>query len=65
MRDQVKAIDDGMAFSPWHGISAHQPLGSVMRARKAAYKMSADFRGQRNGCPMHEPGVSEPPNTGS
>jgi hypothetical protein len=51
----VKAIDDGMSFSPWHGISAHRPLGSVMRARKAAYKMSADFRGQRNGCPMHEP----------
>jgi hypothetical protein len=51
----VKAIDDGMSFSPWHGISAHQPLGSVMRARKAAYKMSAEFRGTRNGCPMHEP----------
>jgi hypothetical protein len=51
----VKAIDDGMSFSPWHGISAHQPLGSVMRVRKASYKMSADFRGERNGCPMHEP----------
>jgi hypothetical protein len=53
--DNVKAIDDGMSFSPWHGISAHQPLGSVMRVRKAAYKMSADFRGERNGCPMREP----------
>jgi hypothetical protein len=48
----VKAIDDGMSFSPWHGISAHQPLGSIMRARKVAYKMSAEFRGERNGCPM-------------
>jgi hypothetical protein len=57
----MKAIDDGMAFSPWHGISAHQPLGSVMRARKAAYKMSAEFRGKRNGCPMHEPRVAETP----
>jgi hypothetical protein len=54
----VKAIDDGMSFSPWHGISAHQPLGSVMRARKAAYKMSAEFRGRRNGCPMHEPRIA-------
>jgi hypothetical protein len=26
-----------------------------MRARKAAYKMSAEFRSERNGCPMHEP----------
>jgi hypothetical protein len=57
----VKAIDDGMAFSPWHGISAHQPLGSIMRARNAAYKMSAEFRGQRNGCPMHEPRISREP----
>jgi hypothetical protein len=51
----IRAIDDGTSFSPWHGITAHQPLGSIMRARQAAYKMSADFRGQRNGCPMHEP----------
>jgi hypothetical protein len=57
----VRAVDDGMAFSPWHGISAHQPLGSIMRARKAAYKMSAEFRGQRNGCPMHEPRISPDP----
>jgi hypothetical protein len=55
----VKDIDDGMAFSPWHGISTHQPLGSVMRARKAAYRMSADFRGQHNGCPMHEPRIAD------
>jgi hypothetical protein len=55
----VKAIDDGMSFSPWHGIRAHQPLGSIMRVRKAAYEMSAGFRGERNGCPMHEPRVLE------
>lgn len=53
--DNIKAVDDGMSFSPWHGLAAHQPLGSVMRVRRAAYKMSADFRGERNGCPMHEP----------
>jgi hypothetical protein len=57
----VKAIDDGMAFSPWHGISAHQPLGSVMRVRKAAYKSSAEFRGKHNGCPMQEPRISRNP----
>ncbi len=57
----TRAIDDGMAFSPWHGISAHQPLGSIMRVRKAAYKMSAEFRGQRNACPMHEPRISSDP----
>jgi hypothetical protein len=44
-----------MSFSPWHGLAAHQPLGSVMRARKETYRASAKFRGERNGCPMHEP----------
>lgn len=52
---RVKAVDDGMAFSPWHGLAAHRPLGSVMRARKDTYRNSAQFRGERNGCPMHEP----------
>jgi hypothetical protein len=51
----VKAIDDGMSFSPWHGITAHRPLGSIMRVRKQAYQSSAGFRGSHNGCPMHEP----------
>lgn len=51
----VTAIDDGMSFSPWHGLAAHQPLGSIMRVRKDVYKNSASFRGARNGCPMHEP----------
>ena len=51
----VKAIDDGMAFSPWHGITAHQPLGSIMRLRKLAYQRSAAFRSQRNETPVTEP----------
>lgn len=50
-----KEMDDGLAFSPWHGIEAHRPLGSVMRARRVAYQASADFRGRHSGCPMHEP----------
>jgi hypothetical protein len=48
-------VDDGMAFSPWHGLEAHRPLGSIMRLRKAVYAMSADFRSTRNRCPIHEP----------
>lgn len=53
---KVRHVDDGMSFSPWHGLTAHRPLGSVMRARKETYQASARFRGERNGCPMHEPG---------
>jgi hypothetical protein len=48
-------IDDGMAFSPWHGLAAHRPLGGVMRVRKPSYDMSSTFRGEHNGCPMSEP----------
>ncbi|AKF44982.1 catalase family protein [Pseudomonas syringae pv. syringae] len=51
----VQEIDEAMAFSPWHGLEAHRPLGGVMRVRKPAYEHSAGFRSQHNGCPMHEP----------
>ncbi|WCT74457.1 catalase family protein [Sphingomonas naphthae] len=50
-----EATEDALSFSPWHGLAAHQPLGGVNRARKDPYKMSADYRGKFNGCPMHEP----------
>jgi hypothetical protein len=51
------AVDDGLAFSPWHGLAAHRPLGSINRARKPAYEMSAGYRAEHNGCPIHEPGA--------
>ncbi|MGY2048069.1 catalase family protein [Methylobacterium sp. JK268] len=53
--EKVRVIEDGLAFSPWHGIAAHRPLGSIMRARRAVYPASSAFRAQRNGCPIHEP----------
>jgi hypothetical protein len=49
------AVDDGMSFSPWQGVQAHRPIGSVMRVRKEAYRMSAEFRGQHNGKRIEEP----------
>jgi len=50
-----RAIDDGMSFSPWHGIVAHRPIGSIMRIRKAAYRFSAGFRARHNGQSTAEP----------
>ena len=50
-----QAVDDGMAFSPWTGLAAHRPLGSIMRVRKAAYEASAQFRADKNGHPVVEP----------
>ena len=53
--ERARQVDDGLSFSPWHGVLAHQPLGSVNRARASAYPLSAGFRAAHNGCPMHEP----------
>lgn len=50
-----KTVDDGYAFSVWHGVEAHRPLGRINRVRKDNYKAAAEFRGRANGCPMHEP----------
>jgi len=50
-----KAVDDGYSFSPWHGLAAHRPLGSIMRVRKATYEASTQARARHGGCPIHEP----------
>jgi hypothetical protein len=49
------AVDDGMSFSPWHGLAAHRPLGGIMRARKAAYEKARMFRAERNRRVIEEP----------
>lgn len=52
---RVAGIDDGLSFSPWHGLAAHQPLGGIMRSRRATYEMSAQFRAEHNHVPVKEP----------
>jgi hypothetical protein len=52
---RAAVLDDGTSFSPWHGIEDHRPLGSVMRARKAAYEASVKFRAGHNAQPIIEP----------
>jgi catalase len=50
-----EAVDDGMSFSPWHGLEDHRPLGELMRIRKTVYHRSQQFRSERNRCPVREP----------
>jgi hypothetical protein len=59
--NRADAVDDGMAFSPWHGLAAHRPLGSIMRLRRAAYEMSSRFRADHNHHPVQEPRSFDPP----
>jgi hypothetical protein len=49
------AVDDGMSFTPWHGLAAHRPLGGIMRVRKAVYEMAKKFRAEKNGRVIEEP----------
>jgi len=53
--ERSKAVDDQMSFSPWHGLAAHRPLGSVNRVRKLVYETAARFRAERDGVCIAEP----------
>ena len=48
--------DDVLSFSPWNGVEAHRPLGSIMRVRKPAYERSTAFRHAQNAIERLEPG---------
>ncbi len=47
--------DDVLSFNPWHGVRAHQPLGSIMRVRIKAYERSTRYRHEMNAQPRLEP----------
>ncbi|WP_375382252.1 catalase family protein [uncultured Sphingomonas sp.] len=51
-------VEDRLAFSPWVGLAAHRPLGSIMRARRPAYAAARDYRAHANGVSIHEPTAS-------
>lgn len=53
-RDQMLFCRD-LAFSPWHTIDAHRPLGGVNLIRKTAYEAGASARNQANGRVVPEP----------
>ena len=36
---------DSLAFSPWHAIAAHKPMGHINRARRVVYAASQQLRG--------------------
>ena len=48
-------VDEHLSFTPWHGMAAHRPLGSIMRARLKAYQASSQFRHTAEARPIVEP----------
>lgn len=49
------SYDDKLAYNPGHGLDAHRPLGSIMRARVRAYRAVQRYRQQMNGLQPTEP----------
>lgn len=45
---EIDVMGANTTFSPWHSLVAHQPLGGISRARKAAYEAISKFRIERN-----------------
>ncbi|HEV8324974.1 MAG TPA: hypothetical protein VG389_25390 [Myxococcota bacterium] len=37
-----------LSFDPWHALAEHRPLGAIMRARGAAYRLSVEARAARS-----------------
>jgi hypothetical protein len=52
----ARQLEDGLSFSPWHGLAEHRPLGSVMRVRKAVYETMARLRASHTGRTIVELG---------
>jgi hypothetical protein len=42
--DEHKAHCEKLAFTPWHSLVEHQPIGSINRLRKSVYQASAGHR---------------------
>lgn len=47
--------DDVLAFTPFRGLAAHRPLGSINRLKQRTYDSSSEFRHQKNGVVQIEP----------
>jgi hypothetical protein len=53
----MKALEVGenLAFTPWHALPEHRPLGNMNRARRVIYEMVSQYRRTANGVVREEP----------
>lgn len=45
---QQKLFCENLAFSPWHSLPEHRPIGELNRIRKAVYAASSKYRHAKN-----------------
>ena len=52
----AEAIDiaENLAFTPWHALPEHRPLGNMNRTRRVVYELVSDFRRTTNGVVARE-----------
>jgi len=50
--EENKAHCENLAFTPWHSLVEHQPIGSINRLRKSVYQASAEHRLEQAPEPM-------------
>lgn len=43
----AKAACEKLAFTPWHSLAAHQPVGGTNRLQRSVYYNSATHRGAK------------------
>lgn len=52
---EAPAMEDRLFFSPWNGLSAHRPLGSINRLRRRSYIAARQFRASVNPACVLDP----------
>jgi hypothetical protein len=53
------SLAENIAFSPWHALPEHEPVGAINRARMPVYREMAKLRHESNGVVPTD--TSEPP----
>jgi hypothetical protein len=48
-------VAENLAFTPWHALPEHRPLGNMNRTRRVVYEMVSEFRRTANGVAREEP----------
>jgi hypothetical protein len=51
--------DDVLSFTPFRGLAAHRPLGSINRLKLRVYDASSDYRHEMNGVARVEPSSAD------
>jgi len=52
---RMAEVGENLSFTPWHALTAHEPLGDINRARGKIYAAISDYRHGRNHAPRPDP----------